>query len=58
MFHYSHSNRDAVIVNANVHYDAASYGRMGKRYARTITTLLGSTSGYEKVSLAPTSESA
>lgn len=56
--YYSHSNRDAVIVNANVHYDAASYGRMGKRYARTITTLLGSTSGYEKVSLAPTSESA
>lgn len=43
---YSHSNRDAVIVNANVHYDGASYGRMGKRYARSITTLLGATSGF------------
>lgn len=43
---YSHSNRDAVIINANVHYDGAGYGNAGKRYARSMTTLLGSTSGY------------
>lgn len=43
--YYSHTNRDAVLNNANVHYDAASQGRAGKRYARAVNTLLGATSG-------------
>lgn len=43
---YSHSNRDANIVNADVHWDGPSYGNAGKRYVRSITTLLGLTSGF------------
>lgn len=43
--YYSHSNRDANIINANVHWDGTSYGHAGQRYARTISTLLGSTTG-------------
>jgi hypothetical protein len=44
---YSHSNRDVILfAGDSVHWDGVSYGRAGKRYARSITTLLGSTSGY------------
>lgn len=43
---YSHSNRDANVVSSNVHWDGASYGRAGKRYARSISTFYGITSGY------------
>jgi len=46
--YYSHSNRDITIEDPTsfVHWDAASYGRAGKRYARSISTLLAATSGY------------
>lgn len=48
---YSHSNLDAVLADGS-HWTAASYGRAGKRYARTIGTLLGATSGYPKWTIA------
>jgi len=45
--YYSHSNRDAVMFSGDsVHWDGTSCGRAGKRYARTISTILGATSGY------------
>lgn len=45
--YYSHSNRDATLfAGDSVHWDGASYGRAGKRYARSISTILGVTSGF------------
>lgn len=38
--HYSHSNMDATLSDG-VHWNAASYGRSGKRYARTVQVLRG-----------------
>ena len=38
--HYSHSNIDAALSDG-VHWNGASYGRSGKRYARTAQALLG-----------------
>lgn len=45
--HYSHSNMDATLLDS-VHWDGASYGRSGKRYARTILALMGSISTRPK----------
>lgn len=50
--YYSHSNRDANIINANVHWDGTSYGHAGQRYARTIDSLLGVTTGFPPWSIA------
>ncbi|MFT3731454.1 MAG: sialate O-acetylesterase [Hyphomicrobium sp.] len=41
--YYSHSNMDATLADG-LHMDATSYGRSGKRYARSILKLLGSVS--------------
>jgi hypothetical protein len=49
---YSHSNMDAVLQVDGVHFSAVSYGRAGKRYARTVNTIRGVTSGYPKWSIA------
>lgn len=49
--YYSHSNMDAVLVDT-LHEDAANCGKSGKRFAQTINTVLGSTSGYPKWSIA------
>jgi hypothetical protein len=41
--HFSHSNMDATRVDS-FHWNAASYGRSGRRYAQTIADLLGTES--------------
>lgn len=38
--HYSHSNQDATLIDT-IHWDGASYGRSGKRYAQTVLVLEG-----------------
>lgn len=43
--YYSHSNMDATLTDG-IHWNAPTYGRSGKRYARTANVLLGSASTY------------
>lgn len=48
---YSHSNRDVIMASASpteLHWDAASYGRAGKRYAQSILVKLGIQSNYPR----------
>lgn len=42
--HYSHANVDVTLFDG-IHWTASGYIRAAKRYARTITTLLGLTTG-------------
>lgn len=50
--YYSHSNMDVVRLPADVfHYDGASQGRAGKRYAQSIATVLGVSSGFPRSSI-------
>lgn len=39
--HYSHSNLDATLDIGGVHWTAASYGRSGERFARTLLAIRG-----------------
>lgn len=49
--YYSHNNYDAIMLDS-VHWDEASYGRSGKRYAQTINKLLGTESAFPNWSIA------
>jgi hypothetical protein len=45
--YYSHSNRDGVLAaTQNVHIDAASQGRNGARFAKTICELIAGTTNF------------
>lgn len=48
---FSHYNDDATLRD-NIHLDAAAQGRSGARFARTLTTILGDTSGYPRFDIA------
>lgn len=44
--YYSHSNMDATLKADQLHENGGDCAKSGARYARSITTLLGGTSGY------------
>lgn len=45
--YYSHSNRDGVLASGDlIHIDGTSLGRCGKRFAKTITSLLASSTAF------------
>lgn len=45
--YYSHSNRDAALASGDqIHIDGTSLGRSGKRFAKTVTSLLASTTAF------------
>ncbi|WP_027533825.1 sialate O-acetylesterase [Bradyrhizobium sp. WSM3983] len=45
--YYSHSNRDAMLASGDqIHIDGTSLGRSGKRFAKTIASLLASTTAF------------
>jgi hypothetical protein len=51
--YYSHSNMDVVRLAGDVfHYDGASQGRNGKRFAQSVATVLGASSGFPRSSIA------
>lgn len=50
-FTYSHSNMDATLLADNLHEDGASCAKSATRYARSISTLLGVTSGLPKFAI-------
>lgn len=47
-FKFSHSNMDAVLLADHLHQTGADCLKSADRYARSITTLLGVTTGYPK----------